>query len=137
MWENEEPLTENDLLELRKLARPIEGYTAQELSDLHKVAHNEGFNSIDEYLEQQIHASFKVTGGQRGLDFDNNILNPKPNRTNPMYDEDDDELMRDPPFNEADQDDMPDFAHAKAQEIKEFRHYARLAVWEMPLLSSE
>lgn len=28
-------------------------------------------------------------------------------------------------------------AHGKLEEVREMRHYARLAVWEMPLLASE
>lgn len=35
------------------------------------------------------------------------------------------------------EDDMMAMGHAKLEEHREFREYARLAVWEMPLLSSK
>ncbi|KAE9377957.1 hypothetical protein N431DRAFT_479089 [Stipitochalara longipes BDJ] len=34
-----------------------------------------------------------------------------------------------------DQDDMPSLAHGELEQHREMRHYARLAAWEMPLLS--
>ncbi|KAI5922706.1 mitochondrial ribosomal subunit protein-domain-containing protein [Camillea tinctor] len=42
-----------------------------------------------------------------------------------------DELNED----EFDEDDVPSLAHGKLEEIREYREYARLAAWEMPLLS--
>jgi small subunit ribosomal protein S35 len=35
------------------------------------------------------------------------------------------------------EDDIMAMAHAKLEEHREFREYARIAVWEMPLLSSK
>jgi small subunit ribosomal protein S35 len=35
-----------------------------------------------------------------------------------------------------DQDDMTSLAHGELEQHREMRHYARLAAWEMPLLSS-
>lgn len=35
-----------------------------------------------------------------------------------------------------DEDDMTAMAHAKLEEHREYRHYARVAIWEMPLLAS-
>jgi len=35
-----------------------------------------------------------------------------------------------------DWDDMPTLAHGELEQHREMRHYARLAAWEMPLLSS-
>lgn len=34
------------------------------------------------------------------------------------------------------EDDMTEMAHAKLDEIREQRNYARIAIWEMPLLAS-
>jgi small subunit ribosomal protein S35 len=34
-----------------------------------------------------------------------------------------------------DHDDMPSLAHGELEQHREMRHYARLAAWEMPLLS--
>lgn len=36
-----------------------------------------------------------------------------------------------------DENDMTDIAHAKLEEHREQREYARIAIWEMPLLASE
>lgn len=38
---------------------------------------------------------------------------------------------------EFEENDMTDIAHAKLEEHREQREYARVAIWEMPLLSSE
>ncbi|KAI1635146.1 mitochondrial ribosomal subunit protein-domain-containing protein [Biscogniauxia mediterranea] len=50
--------------------------------------------------------------------------------------EDDPELITDElNEDEFDEDDIPSMAHGKLEEIREYREYARLAAWEMPLLS--
>jgi small subunit ribosomal protein S35 len=38
---------------------------------------------------------------------------------------------------EFDEDEITSMGHAKLEEHREFREYARIAVWEMPLLASE
>lgn len=38
---------------------------------------------------------------------------------------------------EGEENDMTDIAHAKLEEHREQREYARIAIWDMPLLSSE
>lgn len=50
-------------------------------------------------------------------------------------DEDDKDLISNDDSDEFDENDMTDIAHAKLEEHREQRAYARLAVWEMPLLS--
>jgi hypothetical protein len=50
-------------------------------------------------------------------------------------DEDDVDLISDDDSDEFDENDMTDIAHAKLEEHREQRAYARLAIWEMPLLS--
>ncbi len=53
-------------------------------------------------------------------------------------DEEDTDLITDEQnedtFNE---DEIMSMAHGKFEEFREYREYARLAAWEMPLLSSE
>jgi small subunit ribosomal protein S35 len=44
-----------------------------------------------------------------------------------------DEPEEDPEFQE---DDISSLAHGELEQHREFRHYARLAAWEMPLLTS-
>lgn len=50
-------------------------------------------------------------------------------------DEDDKDLISNDDSDEFDENDMTDVAHAKLEEHREQRAYARLAIWEMPLLS--
>lgn len=50
-------------------------------------------------------------------------------------DEDDKDLISNDDSDEFDENDMTDIAHAKLEEHREQRAYARLAIWEMPLLS--
>ncbi|RDA90211.1 hypothetical protein CP533_0476 [Ophiocordyceps camponoti-saundersi (nom. inval.)] len=61
-------------------------------------------------------------------------LGPKPNRQSLWYDEDDPETFT-KEHAQFDEDDMTSMAHGKLEEVREMRHYCRLIVWEMPLLS--
>lgn len=56
-----------------------------------------------------------------------------------FWDEDevDGELITNDDSDEFDENDMTDIAHAKLEEHREQREYARIAIWEMPLLASE
>jgi small subunit ribosomal protein S35 len=45
------------------------------------------------------------------------------------------ELPEDDP--EFEEDDLTSMAHGQLEQHRELRHYARLAAWEMPLLTSE
>lgn len=56
-----------------------------------------------------------------------------------FWDEDevDNDLITNSNDDEFDENDMTDIAHAKLEEMREQRAYARLAIWEMPLLASE
>ena len=52
--------------------------------------------------------------------------------------EDDNDLITDEQNEEfSEEDDIMGMAHDKFEEYREYREYARLAAWEMPLLSSE
>lgn len=53
-------------------------------------------------------------------------------------DEEDSDLITDEQNEDMfDEDDIMSMAHGKFEEFREYREYARLAAWEMPLLSSE
>lgn len=52
-------------------------------------------------------------------------------------DETDKDLISNNDSDEFDENDMTDIAHAKLEEHREQRAYARIAIWEMPLLASE
>jgi small subunit ribosomal protein S35 len=47
------------------------------------------------------------------------------------------EPFEDGDFAEDDEDDISSIAHGELEQHREWRHYARLAAWEMPLLSSK
>lgn len=51
--------------------------------------------------------------------------------------ETDNTLISNSDSDEFEEDDMTDIAHAKLEEHREQRAYARIAIWEMPLLASE
>lgn len=51
--------------------------------------------------------------------------------------EEDPDLITDNIPDDFEEDDMLSVAHGKLEEHREFREYARVTVWEMPLLSSE
>lgn len=50
---------------------------------------------------------------------------------------DSDMLMEETSDTEFDEDDIMSMAHAKFEEFREYREYARIAAWQMPLLSSK
>lgn len=56
-----------------------------------------------------------------------------------FWDEDemDNTLITNDDSDQFDENDITDLAHAKLEEVREQRAYARLAIWEMPLLARE
>jgi small subunit ribosomal protein S35 len=60
----------------------------------------------------------------------------KPNKQSFWFDEEDPETNTEE-LEEFDEDDITSMAHGKLDEVREMRKYARLAVWELPLLSSK
>lgn len=63
----------------------------------------------------------------------------KPLKKDAFWDDDeaDPDLITNDDSDMFDENDMTDMAHAKLEEIREQRAYARTIVWEMPLLSSK
>ena len=62
---------------------------------------------------------------------------PRPQRDSFWFDEeDDDPTTQDIVGDEFDEDDIPTMAHGKLDEVREYRHYARIVAWEMPMLAS-
>jgi small subunit ribosomal protein S35 len=63
---------------------------------------------------------------------------PKPKGTFWNVDEKDTEMItNEVGEDEFDEDEITSMGHAKLEEHREFREYARIAVWEMPLLASK
>jgi small subunit ribosomal protein S35 len=65
------------------------------------------------------------------------LRSPKVNRRSFWFDDDDPESFTEGVSDEFKEDDITSMAHGKLDEIREYRHYARIAAWEMPLLSSK
>jgi small subunit ribosomal protein S35 len=61
---------------------------------------------------------------------------PRLQREDRSYDPLDPEAATRDPEETFNEDDITELAHSKLDELREGRHYARIAAWEMPLLSS-
>ncbi|CAI4215079.1 unnamed protein product [Parascedosporium putredinis] len=83
-----------------------------------------------EYQDSKMH---------KALDEEAAVLfrEPRPLKDSFWFDEDDDDPMtHDVEGENFDEDDITSMAHGKLDELREYRHYARIVAWEMPLLSS-
>ncbi|PKS07523.1 hypothetical protein jhhlp_006127 [Lomentospora prolificans] len=87
-------------------------------------------------LQQQL--EFQDSKMHKNLDEEAAILfkEPRPLKDSFWFDEDDDDPMtHDVEGEDFDEDDITSMAHGKLDELREYRHFARIAAWEMPLLS--
>lgn len=111
--------------------------TPETLRQLDELAKVNGFNSVDEYAASQFADSAPGMSNVRGLNEELVRLDqgPKPVPNSLWFDEEfPDESTEE--AEEFDEDDITSIAHSKLDEVREQRHYNRLAVWEMPLLAS-
>ncbi|KJZ78225.1 hypothetical protein HIM_02263 [Hirsutella minnesotensis 3608] len=110
--------------------------TTENLRQLDELAKEDNKGSIDELLDAYLRRDHKVAAEDRQLadELRRDDKGDKPNRDSFWYDEDDPETNTEE-HDEFDEDDITSMAHGKLDEIREMRHYMRLAVWEMPLLS--
>lgn len=115
--------------------------TPEQLKQLEKLVgedekgQNRTFNeaiSQDEH-DHELHS----TADRRDLIAVLKANNPRVDRTDFGYDESDPEAAAKDPEDSFNEDDITEQAHGKLDELREYRHYARIAAWEMPLLSSE
>lgn len=114
------------------------GIELQHLEILDETAKEHGYNTFEEYVSGRLEKADGPNNPRAEREFEtsiNSVDTEKPNMKSFWYDEDDPEMDCDE-VEEFDEDDMTEMAHAKLEEIKEMRHYQRLAVWELPLLSS-
>lgn len=126
-------------LELKRMKESFaKAATPEGLQHLDELAKMNGFNTIDEYVEQTIGGDREIATQERALDEEliKIDMGEKPNQESFWHDEDDPEMNTEE-IDEFDEDDMTSMAHGKLEEVKDMRQYARLIVWEMPLLSSE
>lgn len=132
--ENEPDYIED--LSLKKLdAEVLKDLDADTLAQLDELAKMNNVNDLSEYFTQQLDNDFQTRRDDRDIEDQLKKVDfgDRPDRSSLWYDEEDPFTNTDEePF---DEDDMTSMAHGKLDQVKEMRHYARLAVWEMPLLS--
>ncbi|KOS20287.1 37S ribosomal protein S24 [Escovopsis weberi] len=110
--------------------------TPEGLRQLDELAKSNGHATVDGYLEAALRETPGWSSEDRALEEElhRDDVGEKPNKSSFWYDEDDPEMITEE-HDEFDEDDITSMAHGKLDEVREMRHYARLAVWEMPLLS--
>ncbi|KAI5462523.1 mitochondrial ribosomal subunit protein-domain-containing protein [Mariannaea sp. PMI_226] len=110
--------------------------TPEGMRQLDALAKENGFNSIDAYLDNVLDYTPGWASEDRALadDLMKDDKGERPNKQSFWFDEEDPETNTEE-LDEFDEDDITSMAHGKLDEIREMRNYARLAVWELPLLS--
>ncbi|KAG5929519.1 hypothetical protein E4U53_002436 [Claviceps sorghi] len=124
-------------LELTMLNKAfVEGATPERLRQLDELAKMNGHITIDEYVETTLRETSGWASEDRALEEElvKDDVGEKPNKSSFWFDEEDPETNTEE-HDEFDEDDITSMAHGKLEEVREMRHYARLAVWEMPLLA--
>lgn len=114
-----------------------ESVTIEGLQQLDELAKTNGHSSIDQSLESFFRGNHRLASEDRILleELEKDDAGEKPNPRSFWFDEEDPESNTNE-HDVFDEDDITSMAHGKLDEVREMRHYARLAVWEMPLLSS-
>ena len=146
LWAREEDQRQDDAeeddfgpIELKKLEAALaEASTPEGLKQLDQLAKENGYNSIDHYLQNELEWHPGWASEDRSVleDITRDDKGERPNKQSFWFDEEDPETNTEE-LEEFDEDDITSMAHGKLDEIRDMRQYARLAVWELPLLSSE
>lgn len=115
-----------------------ESVTTEGLQQLDELAKTRGHSSIDAYLESFFRGNHQLASEDRALfeELSDVDIGEKPDTKSFWFDEEDPETNTNE-HDEFKEDDITSMAHGKLDEVREMRHYARLAAWEMPLLSSQ
>ncbi|KAK2612325.1 37S ribosomal protein S24, mitochondrial [Conoideocrella luteorostrata] len=110
--------------------------TPDGLRQLDELAKTNGYNTIDEFLTSKLRETPGWSSEDRSLEEEllKDDVGDKPNKSSFWFDEEDPETNTEE-HDEFDEDDITSMAHGKLEEVREMRHYARLAAWEMPLLA--
>lgn len=125
-------------VELKQLDQAfLDRATPEGLQQLDQLAKLNGHHSIEAYLDDKLRYTPGFSTQDRLLtdELVRDDSGGKPDRRAFWYDEDDPDTFTEE-HDEFNEDDMMSMAHNKLDEVREMRHYTRLAVWEMPLLSS-
>lgn len=131
--------TDDVELELKQLKRMPGNLTTDEVKTMHDVSLSKGFDNPNDYVDNLLdsHRALRLDDAALVTKFKALEKTKKVGRDSVWIDTEDPEGMFEIPSEPWDENDMPDMAHAKLDEVREMRQYARLAVWEMPLLASE
>lgn len=106
---------------------------AEETMD--RLLKERGLDSLGSWVSQVNAKHFPPAKDRQFSKEVDEIIEPKQDIKSFFFDDTDpDQDSED--FEEFNEDDMTEMAHAKLHEIQEMRQYQRLAVWELPLLSS-
>ncbi|KAG5972006.1 hypothetical protein E4U55_000955 [Claviceps digitariae] len=110
--------------------------TPERLRQLDELAKLNGSNTIEEYLTKTLRETPGWASEDRSLEEElmKDDVGEKPNKSSFWFDDEDPETNTEE-HDEFDEDDITSMAHGKLEEVREMRHYNRLAVWEMPLLA--
>lgn len=105
------------------------------------AAKEHGYNTFDEFVDRHLRFGDKApvnAASERRLEDDIKQIDigKRAERQGFWFDDDDPETFTEE-HDEFDEDDITEMAHGKLEEVREMRHYQRLAVWELPLLSSK
>ncbi|KAF7554190.1 hypothetical protein G7046_g6880 [Stylonectria norvegica] len=122
---------------LKKLdAAFAEEATPEGLRQLDELAKENGYNTIDDYLTNTLDRTPGWASEDRSLSDElmRDDIGERPNKQSFWFDDEDPDTNTEE-HEEFDEDDITSMAHGKLDEVREMRQYARLAVWEMPLLS--
>lgn len=139
--ENSQKKEEEDYspLHLKRVeAAFLEDATPEGLKQLDELAKENGHNTIEQYIRNKVDTTPGWASEDRALleDLMKEDKGEKPNKESFWFDEEDPETNTEE-LDEFDENDITSMAHGKLDEVREMRQYARLAVWELPLLSSE
>ncbi|KAH6899986.1 mitochondrial ribosomal subunit protein-domain-containing protein [Thelonectria olida] len=135
--ERDDGLDDYAPVELKKLEAAFEkAVTPEGMMQLDELAKENGFSTIDQYLEHTLENTPGWAFEDRAIadDLMKDDKGERPNKQSFWFDEEDPETNTEE-LDEFDEDDITSMAHGKLDQVREMRHYARLAVWEMPLLS--
>ncbi|OAA55441.1 hypothetical protein ISF_07952 [Cordyceps fumosorosea ARSEF 2679] len=136
-FDGDEGSGEGAPVELRQLDKAFaDRATPEGLQQLDRLAKLNGHATIEAYLDDKLrHApGFSTQDKLLTDELVRDDSGGRPDRRNFWYDEDDPDTFTEE-HDEFNEDDMMSMAHNKLDEVREMRHYTRLAVWEMPLLS--
>lgn len=126
-------------LTLKKLDEAFaQEVTPEGLRQLDELAKENGFHSIEDYLTVTLDQTPGWGSEDRALadELMRDDKGERPNKSSFWFDEEDPDTNTEE-HEEFDEDDITSMAHGKLDEIRDMRQYARLAVWELPLLSSK